>query len=98
MNGENMRGHAQEQPEDLRLRLHRHGVPALDVAGFVTDHAGQLVIRLHEIEQSGLHVHVPAERRERVDLVVVDDLDVVRNIFTSRLGPELIRNASAPTD
>ena len=68
-------------------------VAPLDVAGLVTDDAGQLVVGLHEVDQALVDVDESAHRRKRVDLVVLDDLDRVGNVFARDLIPEVLGDA-----
>ena len=83
------RSNSEEQIEQLRFILHRHCVPALDMSRFVADDAGQFVVGLHEVEQSLVHVDETAQCRERVDVVLVQNFDAIRNVLTRGLRPEL---------
>ncbi len=90
---------AEQQIEQLRFRLHRDDVPALDVARFVADDAGQFVVGLHEIEQRLVDVDVAAQGGKGIDIALVsDDLDVVRHIFARRFRPQFLRHALHPAD
>jgi len=87
------RGDAEEDVEDFRFRVRREDVSPLDVAGLVADDACQLVVGLHEVDETLVHVHESAERRERVDLAILDDLDRVRNVFACDLIPKVAGDA-----
>jgi len=86
----------EQDVQDRRLVVAGDDVAALDVAGLVADHAGQLVVRLREIERADVDVDVAAQGRERVDVGDVEDLDRVRDVFARRLGPQLVRDVVDP--
>ena len=68
----------------------------LVVARLVPDHAGQLVIRLHEIEQALVDVDVASADGERVDDLRVENLDVVGDVLARDLAPQFIGDAVDP--
>jgi hypothetical protein len=65
------RADAKENLGDRCLVLRGHGVPAFDVARFVSEHTGQLVIGLDEVQRAFVHIDVSAQGRERVDVADV---------------------------
>src|SRR5581483_10733556 len=67
-------------------------MPALDVAGFVANDAGHLIVGLHEVDDTFIDVHVAAQRSERVDVACLKYLDVVRNVFPRNLCPKFVGN------
>ena len=75
------------------FELRRDDVAALDVAGLVADDAGEFVVGLNEVDESLIDVDEAAHRREGVDLVVLDDLDRVRNVFARDLIPKVSGDA-----
>ncbi len=85
-----------EQVQRLHLRGQRHRVAAFVVARLVTDDAGEFVVGLREVEQPFVDVNVAAERRERVDVGLVEDLDVVGNVAPRDLRPQLVADLVDP--
>ncbi len=90
------RADAEQHVEDRRLVLGGDRVTPFDVPRLVADHVGQLVVRLDEVDRPLVDVDVAAQRRERVDLRVVDDLDRVRHVFARSLRPEFVRDVADP--
>ena len=87
---------AEDHVEDRRLVVRGDRVAALDVARLVADDAGELVVALHEVQRAFVDVDVAAERRERVDVGHVEDLDRVRHVLARRLRPQLVRHVVDP--
>ena len=71
-------------------------MPAFVVARLVTDHAGQLVVGLHEVDRALVDVDVAAADRERVDVLCVEDLDVVGHVLAGGFGPERLSDFVDP--
>ena len=90
------RGDAEQDVEDRRFVGGGHDVAPLDVPRLVADHAGEFVVGLREVDRPDIDVHVAAERRERVDVLDVENLDRVRDVLAGRLRPQLVRDVVDP--
>ena len=66
------------------------------MARFVADHAGEFVVGLREVEQPDIDVDEAAERRERVDVGHVENLDRVRHVLARRAREERLADAVDP--
>ena len=72
----------------------RHGlllsrVPLGDVGDLVAEHAGELVLVVHERQQSARHVDMSARKRERIRLHLVHDREVVGEVTARQTVEEL---------
>ena len=82
---EDARQHGAAHQRDLpRVTLGR--VPRVDVADLVAEHAGHLGLGVEVREQPARDVDVAARQRERVDVGLVDDGEVPRQVRPLRRG------------